>query len=84
MTATAAEIKNRFGAFVDEAQRAPGTVESDGRPRAVLLSHDDCQRLQAMEDHYWLRRAAEAEESGYVGGEEATARLTDGLNAPEE
>ena len=80
MTVTATEVKNRFGAYLDEAQREPVTVESNGRPRAVLLSHDDYQRLQAMEDYYWLQRAQEAEKSGYLGTDETAALLQERLS----
>jgi antitoxin Phd len=84
MTATATEVKNRFGAFLDEAQRSPVTVESNSRPRAVLVSYDDYQRLQAMEDYYWNQRAMEAEKSGYVGADVLMALLDAGPDASEE
>lgn len=84
MIATATEAKNKFGKFLDEAQRAPVTVESNGRPRAVLLSYDEYQRLRALEDSVWLQRAAEAEGSGYLGGDETMALLRGRLGEPGE
>jgi antitoxin Phd len=84
MTVTATEIKNRFGEYLDEAQNAPITVEKNNRPRAVLVSYDEYQRLTALHDAYWLQRATEAERSGYMGAEESLALLQAGLGESEE
>ncbi len=69
MKATATEVKNRFGEFMDRAQREPVTVEKTGRSYAVLIGFDEYQRLLALEDAYWGDRAVEAEKSGYVGSD---------------
>jgi antitoxin Phd len=69
--ATATEVKNRFGEFMDKAQREPVTVEKTGRSYAVLIGFDEYQRLTAIEDEYWAAKAMKAEASGYVGTEEA-------------
>ena len=74
-TATATAVKNRFGEFMDKAQREPVTVEKTGRNYAVLIGFDEYQRLIALEDAYWAARAGRAETSGYVGAEEATRLL---------
>jgi len=71
MIATATEVKNRFGEFMDRAQREPVTVEKTGRSYAVLIGFDEYQRLLALEDAHWGERAIEAERSGYIGTEEA-------------
>jgi len=75
MIATATEVKNRFGEFMDKAQREPVTVEKTGRRYAVLVSYDEYERLLAIEDAHWGARAAEAEKSGFVGTEEALKLL---------
>ena len=67
MNATATEVKNRFGEFMDRAQREPVTVEKTGRSYAVLIGFDEYQRLLALEDAHWGDRAIEAERSGYIG-----------------
>ena len=53
MNATATEVKNRFGEFMDKAQREPVTVEKTGRSYAVLIGFDEYQRLLALEDELW-------------------------------
>ena len=71
MIATATDVKNRFGEYMDKAQQEPVTVEKTGRRYAVLLGFDEYQRLIALEDAYWAAAAAQAERSGFVGPAEA-------------
>lgn len=79
--ANATEVKNRFGEFMDRAQREPITVEKSGRSYVVLISHEEYERLQAAEDALWALKAAEAAKSGFIGTEASKAlldRLRDG------
>ena len=71
MNATATEVKNRFGEFMDKAQKEPVTVEKTGRRYAVLIGYDEYERLRALEDAIWGERAREAEKSGFISLEEA-------------
>lgn len=66
-TATATEIKNRFGEYLQFAIREPVLIEKTGKPVAVLLSIDDYERLSALEDAYWIMKAQKAEAEGYLG-----------------
>lgn len=75
MHATATDVKNRFGEFMERAQHEPVTVEKTGRSYAVLMSHQEYERLRALEDAYWAALAAQAEQSGYVGSDAAMALL---------
>lgn len=84
MKATATEVKNHFGEFLEKAQRGPIMVEKSGRAVAVLLSREDYDRLQAHEDRYWGERALEAETSGYIGPEETMRVLNARLRQIEE
>ena len=79
MKATATEVKNRFGEFLDKAQKEPVMVEKSGRSVAVLLSREDYDRLQAHEDRYWGERALEAEKRGTIGTEETLRFLNQRL-----
>ncbi len=49
-TATAAEVARRFSHFSDEALRRPVVVTKNGRPRNVILSIEDFERLQSFDD----------------------------------
>ena len=73
--ATATDVKNRFGEFMDRAQREPVVVEKTGRSYVVLLSHEEYERLRALEDAHWAMLASQAEASGYVGSDVATELL---------
>ena len=79
MKATATEVKNRFGEFLDRAQKEPITVEKSGRAVAVLLAQEEYERLQALEDRYWGERAMDAAKGGFVGHEEAMKLLSERL-----
>lgn len=71
MTATATEVKNRFGEFMDKAQQEPVTVEKTGRNYAVLIGFHEYERLKSLEDAYWAAAASQAEAGGYVDRDEA-------------
>ncbi len=74
--ATATEVKNRFGEFMEKARHEPITVEKTGRKYVVMMSHEEFERLQAIEDQHWAMAAAEAQKSGYLGTEESMKLLT--------
>ena len=74
--ASATEVKNRFGEYLEKARHAPVTVEKTGRKYVVMVSHEEYERLQAIEDQQWAMAAAEAEKSGFIGTEEAMKLLT--------
>ena len=82
MNATATEVKNRFGEFMDRAQREPVTVDKSGRSYAVLISYEEYQRFLALEDAAWIAKAVEAEKSGYIGSEAAMELLAKMKDAP--
>jgi prevent-host-death family protein len=65
VSATAA--KNRLGQVLEAAFTGPVTITKTGRKVAVLLSWREYERLQALEDAWWAREAAQAEAEGYLG-----------------
>ncbi len=74
--ATATDIKNRFGEFLDESRSEPVVVNRNGRKVAVLMSWDEYKRLRALEDAWWAARAEAAEaEGGYLGPEKSMEAL---------
>ncbi len=74
--ASATEVKNRSGEFMEKARHEPVTVEKTGRKYVVMLSHEEFERLQAIEDRQWALAAEEAEKSGFLGPEESLKLLT--------
>lgn len=83
--ATATEVKNRFGEFLDDAKAEPVIVNRNGRNVAVLMSWAEYERLSALEDAWWAARAEAAEaEGGYLGPEKSKAALLDLLHEREK
>lgn len=80
-TFTAREAKQRFGTLLDHAQREPVSIEKHGRPVAVVLSHLEYERLEALEDRYWLKQAEEAEKEGFLDAEESEELIREILSA---
>ena len=69
MTATATEVKNRFGEFMEKARDEPVTVKKTGRDYVVIVNKDEFERLQRFEDSYWAALADEAAKGGFLGHE---------------
>ncbi|MFH1741574.1 MAG: type II toxin-antitoxin system Phd/YefM family antitoxin [bacterium] len=80
-TVGATEAKNGFGRMLDAVQREPVTIQKKGRPVAVVLSHEEYGRLEALDDAWWAKRAELAGRVGFAGPEESEAILEEMLNA---
>jgi prevent-host-death family protein len=75
-TLTSTELKQHLGEHLERAQQEPVTISKSGRPYAVIISKDEYERLQALEDQHWGERALEAQMSGnYASHDEALAVL---------
>jgi len=74
--ASATEVKNRFGEFMEKARHEPVMVEKTGRKYVVIMNHEEFERLRALEDQHWAAAAAAAEKSGFIGQEETMKLLT--------
>ncbi len=79
--ASATEVKNKLGQFLDAALVEPVMVKKSGRPSVVILSYAEYERLQSVEDAYWGERARSAEQTGFVGTEETMRRIRERLDA---
>ncbi|WP_027188285.1 type II toxin-antitoxin system Phd/YefM family antitoxin [Desulfovibrio cuneatus] len=72
-TVNATYAKQNFGACVADASKEPVVIEKSGRPTVVMISYEEFQRLQDLDDSIWLQRAQEAATSGYFSVAEADA-----------
>ena len=61
------EVKNRFGALLQESLQEPVGVRETGQIISVLMSLREYERLIALEDAYWLTKAEAAEKEGFIG-----------------
>ncbi len=83
--ATATDVKNRFGEFLDDARAEPVVVNRNGRNVAVLMSWAEYERLSALEDAWWAARAKAAEAEGrYLGPEKSMEALLNLLHEREK
>ncbi len=83
--ATATEVKNRFGEFLDESRSEPVAVNRNGRNVAVLMSWAEYERLRALEDAWWAARARAAEAKGrYLDPEKSMEALVNLLHEREK
>jgi prevent-host-death family protein len=80
-TMPAKEAKQSFGALLDAAQREPVTITKNGREVAVLVSKEDFERLEALEDAHWGALAMKAHEEGHLSEEETRQLFQSILNA---
>ena len=78
---TAKTAKNNFGRLLDEARRAPVTIEKNGRKTAVMLSIEEYRFLETLSDLYWAKRAKEAEKEGFIGVRKSEKLLKQLLHA---
>ena len=62
-TMSAKEAKNHFGELLMEAQKAPVTIEKNGKPVAVLYSMEWHEAAEAAKLD-WLKRAVAEARSG--------------------
>jgi prevent-host-death family protein len=77
-TMSAKDAKNHFGELLMEAQRAPVTIEKNGKPVAVLLSFEEHEQIELAKLE-WLKAAiAEADVDVAAG---RVYELTDDLIA---
>ena len=67
----AKEAKNRFGQFIDSAQRAPVCVTKQGRAVGIMMSVDQYERLRGAA---WERVSQTLDR---IGKQAAEAGLTD-------
>jgi prevent-host-death family protein len=60
---SAKNAKNHFGELLMEAQRAPVTIEKNGKPVAVLLSFEEHEEIEKLKLDRLRAMIAEADEA---------------------
>ena len=68
-TMSAKDAKNHFGELLLEAQKAPVTIEKNGKPVAVLLSFDDHEAVERLKLERLRAMVAEADAAAARGDE---------------
>lgn len=78
---SASYAKNNFGELLESARSNPVKIEKNGRAVAVVVSLEDFERMEAMEDSWWAKKAEEASKEGFLGQEESEKFLAEMMNA---
>lgn len=76
----AKEAQTRFGEIMVKVNKEPIAISRYGKTAAVVISYEEYQKFQDLEDFYWEIKAKEAEEEGYLSVEESTNILDQILN----
>ncbi|MFW6283489.1 MAG: type II toxin-antitoxin system Phd/YefM family antitoxin [Minisyncoccales bacterium] len=77
----AKDAKNKFGQLIQNAQKNPITIQKHGKPCVVVMSQEEYERLNALEDEYWIQKAENAKKEGFLSNSESENLIEDLLNA---
>lgn len=75
------KAKTKFGEMLDFARREPIAIDKRGRMVAVLLSNEEYEKMQEIEDQYWGLKAQIARKEGLLSETESEKILEDLLDA---
>lgn len=70
-TVNATYAKQNFGACVADAAKQPVVIEKSGRPAVVMISYEEFQRLNELDESMWLQRAQESAANGYLSADKS-------------
>ena len=76
----AGEAKNSFGKMLDTVQKHPVIIEKKGRAVAVVMSIEEYEKLEKLENEFWLDKASKAEKRGFIGERKSAKLLKELLN----
>ena len=75
MKINARDAQARFGEIMSTINREPITITKHGKETAVVISYEDYNKFQNLEELYWGLKAQEAEEEGYLSPDESETIL---------
>ncbi len=81
VTMSVSEAKNNLGELLEFARKNPVKIERNGRPVVVVISTEEFDRMEALEDAWWALKAEEALKEGTLGTKASEKLLMEMLNA---
>jgi prevent-host-death family protein len=78
---TATDAKTRFGEVLDKARQEAIIIMKMGRAVVAMISQEQFEAFQAMEDELWALKATAAKKKGFLSEKESNALLQDMLDA---
>ena len=79
MDISSTEFKTHLGEYLNEAMRKPVFIKRH-KTEAVLISREEYDRLQKLEDAYLVNEINMAEKEGYIGVSETMKKMKNALN----
>ncbi|KJW02377.1 prevent-host-death family protein [Rickettsia endosymbiont of Ixodes pacificus] len=65
------EAQNHFGELMNQAVKSPVIINKYGKPTVVLISHEEYEKFNQLEDMYWAMQAKNVSKSGFLSEEES-------------
>jgi len=66
LTMSAKDAQAHFGEIMNKVLKEPIAINRYGKTTAVVISYEEYQKFQGLEDLYWFLKAKEAEDEGYL------------------
>jgi prevent-host-death family protein len=79
MDISSTELKTHLGEYLNEAMRKPVFIKRH-KSEAVLISREEYDRLQNLEDAYLMNEIHLAEQNGYIGVEATMKKMKNALS----
>ena len=71
------EAQSNFGELINKVYREPVIIQKHGKSAAVLISVEDYEKYQKLEELYWILKVEAAEKNGYLPNDESDSLLND-------
>lgn len=69
-----------LGQILNKVIKEPVTINKHGKPTAVVISYEEYEKFQGLEDLYWTMKSKEAAEEGYLSNNESESIISNILN----
>jgi|AntAceMinimDraft_6_1070360.scaffolds.fasta_scaffold71393_1 prevent-host-death family protein len=80
-TITATKAKTQFAELIDLARKEPVTITRNNRPVAVVLSPEEYQALEKLDDQYWIKQADKVGKEDALSAQESQQFIDQILHA---
>ncbi len=76
----AKDAQNRFGEIMTAVNKEPVVINRYGKASAVIISYEEYQKFEELEDLYWSLKAKYSEQEGYLSVKESDDIMDQILN----
>jgi prevent-host-death family protein len=65
------EAQSNFSELMMKVIKEPIVIQKHGKPAAVLISPEEFEKFQKLEELYWALKVEEAEKNGYLSSQDS-------------